>query len=285
MSRARAWIRLVRLPSVLTVPGDVLVGRALCDAGPVTGLIGSSALLYLGGMALNDYADRAVDAVERPNRPIPSGEVRPGSAFALAAALTCGALGLAALTGGRRAAGVTVPLALTVWSYDLKSKRSQAGPPVMALARALNVMLGAAAAPRRAAEGAALIGTHTLAITAASRREVDGGVRAVPIGVLATATGVATVAARRRRCGTRRIDGTVAAGCLAGYLLAVYDGARPALRRPGPAELQRLVGRGVLALIPLQAGLLAAAGRPVTAVGVLSAWPVARLAARRVVIT
>lgn len=72
---------LVRLPAVLSVPGDVLLGAAM--SGRRTGgrtllLTGSSSLLYLAGMALNDWADREVDARERPERPIPSGRVAPG---------------------------------------------------------------------------------------------------------------------------------------------------------------------------------------------------------------
>ena len=73
---------LVRLPAVLSVPGDVLVGAAasgqMRDVPRTAGLVAASSCLYLAGMALNDYADRDVDAVERPGRPIPSGRVTPG---------------------------------------------------------------------------------------------------------------------------------------------------------------------------------------------------------------
>ena len=72
---------LVRLPAVLSVPGDVLVGAAASgqvrNVRRTAGLVASSSCLYLAGMALNDYADREVDAVERPGRPIPSGRVTP----------------------------------------------------------------------------------------------------------------------------------------------------------------------------------------------------------------
>ena len=61
---------LVRLPAVLSVPGDVLLGAAASgqvgNVGRTAGLVASSSCLYLAGMALNDYADRDVDAVERP---------------------------------------------------------------------------------------------------------------------------------------------------------------------------------------------------------------------------
>ena len=40
----------------------------------------------MAGMALNDYADREIDAVERPGRPIPSGRVTPEFALAWRAA-------------------------------------------------------------------------------------------------------------------------------------------------------------------------------------------------------
>ncbi|MEU3895025.1 UbiA family prenyltransferase, partial [Streptomyces sp. NPDC029519] len=80
---AGAWAELLRLPALFTVPGDALAGAAAAGArpGPRTLLaIGSSLCLYEAGMALNDWADRAEDAVERPHRPLPSGRIRPGTA-------------------------------------------------------------------------------------------------------------------------------------------------------------------------------------------------------------
>ena len=49
---------LVRLPAVLSVPGDVLVGAAVSGQGRdvrrTAGLVAASSCLYLAGMALND---------------------------------------------------------------------------------------------------------------------------------------------------------------------------------------------------------------------------------------
>ncbi|MZG15114.1 prenyltransferase, partial [Streptomyces sp. SID5914] len=78
-----AWAELLRLPALFTVPGDALAGAAAAGArpGPRTLLaIGSSLCLYEAGMALNDWADRAEDAAERPHRPLPSGRIRPAAA-------------------------------------------------------------------------------------------------------------------------------------------------------------------------------------------------------------
>ena len=96
---------LVRLPAVLTVPGDVLLGAAAAGwpggRGAALGIGSGSALQYLAGMALNDYADREVDAVERPHRPVPSGRVTAGFALGLAASLTAAGIAAAGLAGRR----------------------------------------------------------------------------------------------------------------------------------------------------------------------------------------
>ena len=195
----RSLAELVRAPAALTVPGDALAGAAAAgrQLGPATlALTGSSVLLYWAGMALNDYADRDLDAVERPERPIPSGRVRPGVALGLAAGLTTAGVGVAGLAGGRRALAVAVPLAATVWAYDLKLKATPAGPAAMATARALDVLLGAGAGSlRAAAPPAAIVAAHTLAVTTLSRREVSGGGPALPAATLATTGAVALAAA------------------------------------------------------------------------------------------
>src|SRR5436309_2569438 len=85
-SLAAGLLALVRPPNVFTAVADSLAGLVLARrAGPVLGdpglwCLAASACLYLGGIALNDYFDRAVDAVERPERPIPSGSVPPAVA-------------------------------------------------------------------------------------------------------------------------------------------------------------------------------------------------------------
>ncbi|MET9793835.1 SCO3242 family prenyltransferase [Streptomyces canus] len=146
-ARARAWAELLRLPALFTVPGDALAGAAAVSARPTARTllaIASSLCLYEAGMALNDWADRDVDAVERPHRPLPSGRIRPAAALGAACALTGAGLSLAACAG-RPALTVAVPLAATVWAYDLALKNTPAGPLAMATARGLDLLLGAAA--------------------------------------------------------------------------------------------------------------------------------------------
>ncbi|RST08614.1 UbiA family prenyltransferase, partial [Streptomyces sp. WAC05374] len=126
--RRRAWAELLRVSALFSVPGDALAGAAAVGARPNRGTalaIGSSLCLYEAGMALNDWADRDEDAVDRPHRPIPSGRVAPPAALAAAAALTATGLALAT-RAGRAPLAVATALAATVWAYDLRLKHTRA---------------------------------------------------------------------------------------------------------------------------------------------------------------
>ncbi|MFP5367679.1 MAG: UbiA family prenyltransferase, partial [Actinomycetes bacterium] len=168
MSRLNDYLDLVRAPAVLTVLGDSLAGGSAAGhalGGRRLALPLASACLYAGGMALNDYADRATDARERPERPIPSGRISARNALTAAAALTAAGLGLSAAGGGRRAFAVAVPLAASIWTYDLLAKNhAVSGALTMASCRALDVLMGAGTGHLRSALAAAgIMGSHTTA--------------------------------------------------------------------------------------------------------------------------
>ena len=88
-SSVRAWLELLRLPNVFTAVADVAMGylvtQATLDALAAAGraLIIASAALYLAGMVLNDKFDATLDALERPERPIPSGRISAQTASRL----------------------------------------------------------------------------------------------------------------------------------------------------------------------------------------------------------
>ncbi|MFJ2607526.1 SCO3242 family prenyltransferase [Streptomyces sp. NPDC091279] len=278
---------LVRMPAALSVPGDVLAGAVAGGGRPhprVVVTMASSVALYWAGMALNDYADASVDAVERPQRPVPSGRVGRRTALAVAGGLTAAGLGLAALAGGRRALGVAVPLTGLVWAYDLRLKSTPAGPAAMAGARTLNVLAGAAPGQRAAALPAALlVGAHTYTLTALSRHEVTGAPPALPVATLAgsTATAVATAVLPgvRRRSSAARVGAAVGA---LGYLASYGTAQARAVREPSAANVQNAVGTGIMALMPLQAALTAGGGAVRLASVLAVAHPLARRLARKV---
>jgi 4-hydroxybenzoate polyprenyltransferase len=79
LQNGSAWLRLLRLPNLLTVPGDVLAGFLLAPAaaggaGSIRCLLAIPAglLLYAAGLVLNDLFDYAEDLRDRPDRPLPS---------------------------------------------------------------------------------------------------------------------------------------------------------------------------------------------------------------------
>ncbi|WP_405603632.1 UbiA family prenyltransferase [Streptomyces sp. NBC_01410] len=205
----RAWAELLRVSALFTVPGDALAGAAAVGVRPngrTLLAVGSSLCLYEAGMALNDWADREVDAVERPHRPIPSGRLSAGAALGAAGALTGAGLVLAS-RAGRPALAVASALSVTVWSYDLYFKHTAGGPAAMAAARGLDLVLGAVATGSGAVRGgrrpvlasAAVLSAHTYAVTSVSRHEAQGGSTAVPLAALAATIGLGALATRGAR--------------------------------------------------------------------------------------
>ena len=202
-------LELVRAPAALTVLGDSIAGGHAGGArfaGRQWLLPLASVFLYSGGMALNDYADRELDAVERPERPIPSGRIPARRALGIASALMAAGVGLAAAGGGRRSLGVAAPLVVAIVLYNTVAKDTAAGPVSMAACRGLDVLMGGGGA-RASLPAAATVALHTAGVTATSRGEVHGGsVGTARAGLaitgattLAAAAGLGTAAAARRR--------------------------------------------------------------------------------------
>jgi hypothetical protein len=289
---ASPLVRLVRLPSVVTVPGDVLAGAAW-GGGPTVAAgaarVASSSMAYLAGMAINDWADREADAIERPARPIPAGEIGAGTALAVGVALSLGALALAGVRDrGRSSLRITVPLLASVWAYDLKAKQTPAGPWTMALARTLDVLVGAGGPQPGALAPAGVIGAHTLLITLVSREEAQGASRELAAGALGgvalTTAAAATLVARAGRPGGA-FGRALQFGSVAVYASVMTRAGIGALRGGDAASAQRFVGTGVFANMPLQAAMLAGRGRVAQAAGVLASWQFGRRLVRKVAVT
>ncbi|KON71548.1 SCO3242 family prenyltransferase [Cellulosimicrobium cellulans] len=284
---------LVRAPAVLSVVGDTLAGAAAAGhtVTPRRALLPlASACLYAGGMALNDYADRELDAVERPERPIPSGRISEGRALRVAVGLTAAGVGLAAAGGGARALAVAVPLAASVWTYDTVAKEHAVGPVVMAACRGLDVLLGAGVGHLRAAlPAAAGMAVHTAGVTFVSRGEVHGTTSSLAAGVAAaTAVGGAVVGVgalrRGRGAGPGRatrvataVAGVVAAGA---YLATALPRQVDAAITPSAGNAFAATKAGIRAMLPLQAAW-AARGGSLASVGVLAGVEVAGRLLRR----
>jgi 4-hydroxybenzoate polyprenyltransferase len=292
-----AYLQLIRLPNVVTAAADSLAGWLLVmgsTAGAARWLPLSiaSMVLYASGTALNDVYDVDVDRAERPRRPLPSGRVSMRSAAWL------GGLGLVigpalALASGSPQSGIVgAVLAVTILAYDAGLKSTPLGPVAMGACRGLNVLLGMTHAPGLggpvAACAAAAYGLYVTGITVVSRSEtLAGEARGVSAGLAVqnlAILGLAAAALAHRRFPLAApdrplipLEGLLVLGLVA---LAVNATAARAIRRPNPETIQRVVKTGILTLVWLNVGLVAAVRGPATALVVAALWVPAFILAR-----
>ena len=98
--------------------------------------------LYGGGVTFNDVFDAKLDAVERPERPIPSGRISVVGAACLGAALLVIGIGTAAQVSWV-SGGLASAIALCALFYNKVSKHQPLiGPLNMGICRGLNLLLG-----------------------------------------------------------------------------------------------------------------------------------------------
>jgi len=102
----------------------------------VAGVLLAGPLVCGTSQAVNDWFDRHVDAINEPNRPIPSGRIAGRWGLAIAVAGSLLSLGVAALTGRWVLIATLIGLALA-WAYSAPPWRLKAGgvrgPAVCAL--------------------------------------------------------------------------------------------------------------------------------------------------------
>lgn len=149
LARLKTYLTLLRLPNLLTVPLDPVVGiislSADFSAAAVAFPVMSVLLMYSAGLFLNDYCDREKDAAERPERPIPSGKIEPLHVLRTGLILLIAGIG-SGWAAGSIAGCTAVILAFLVLAYScLHSRHRLAGVLLMAGCRAGAILLGAAA--------------------------------------------------------------------------------------------------------------------------------------------
>jgi 4-hydroxybenzoate polyprenyltransferase len=227
-------------------------------------------VLYASGTALNDVFDFEVDRVERPDRPLPSGRI------SLRTAGWLGALGLAfgpaiAFSSGSVASGIIAAvLSAFILAYDAGLKQTALGPLFMGGCRGLNLLLGMTHDPGLGGWigwlSASAYALFVAGITTTSRSEVYGGSRRNLVAgiwlenvAIAALTGVGLQPRRFPLAGQDRplipLEGMLIFALVA---LAVNAAASRAIRAPNPQNIQQAVKTGILSLVWLNTGLVAA---------------------------
>jgi 4-hydroxybenzoate polyprenyltransferase len=286
----RGYLELLRPANVVTAVADVLAGYAV--AGRANGpalpwLLAATMCLYAGGVVLNDFFDREIDAVERPERPIPSGRVTAPRAAALGAVLLAAGV-VAAAQGTWAAAAIAGAIVVLVVLYDARAKRHAiAGPVNMGLCRGLNLLLGVAAVPAAVAGNwpIALISVvYIAAVTTVSRGEVHGGKAGAAAFALISLGGVlAALAVIGLDAGGPAAFSALVLTALLGYrVLPPFWRAR---NDPRPLVIRRAVKTGVLSLVLVDAAIGAAYGGALYGAAVLATALIAGSLARRFSVT
>lgn len=250
-------LRLVRPANLPSAAADALAGAAIvgvAEPGVYATLALSGVLLYAGGVALNDVFDADLDAAERPERPIPSGQVSVKGGFWLGAALMASGAA-AAFTVNVVAGVVATAVAYAAVVYDRWAKPNPLwGPLVMGACRGLNLLLGMAAAPLLMPANAAWALVPVLyvaALTALSRGE-NG--RAAPRDAAVALAAALTVMAAQASFGFtgpgRWREGLVFVAVFGLMVLPPFWRAR---REPRPGTVRAAVGAGVLGITAIDA--------------------------------
>jgi 4-hydroxybenzoate polyprenyltransferase len=173
----RAFARLLRLPNVFTAVADPLAGWFLVGGGnpawQLALLAGASACLYTAGIVYNDCFDYRLDCRERPERPLPRGEISRRAAATLGTVLMLAGLGLA-LLAGKVAFGIALFIAAMVFFYNAWAKRIPLlGPLALGTCRFANFLLGMRCCPPRLWLAPAALGIYVTVLTFIAQREVE----------------------------------------------------------------------------------------------------------------
>lgn len=287
----RTYLQLVRPANVVTALTDVLAGAALVGGlaqgwFPVLGwLCLSTACLYAGGIVFNDYFDAELDAVERPERAIPSGRVSLTAALVFGCVLF--ALGVLAAflvspLSGYLALGI-VGLCLL---YDKFAKHNALfGPLNMGLCRGVNLLLGMSLVPTALFENYHLCLFPVLyiaAITAISRGEVHGGNK----GVLYLAGFLyLSVSSAQIYLAADRNALFLALPLVALHLFLIFKPLLVAIAAPQGPNIGKAVKAGVLSLIAMNAAWISVSGHLEWALAVLVLLPVSMFLAKYFAVT
>jgi hypothetical protein len=279
-----ATLRLLRVGTLFSPAADVLASAAVLrlpfDAR-VAAAAGASVALYAAGMVWNDIADRRLDAVQRPERPLPSGQV------SLAFAISLGLLLLAAglwLSPCRAHHGLIAALVL---AYDFAGKRiAWLGALGMGSLRGLNLgtalALGAGTEGHQAAlwTAACCYGLYIVAVTVLGIFEDEKQPPPRAVAAVQTAPPLCALA------GIYAVQGGLwPAPALAAVPALWFLRRNSRTRVFDRATIRRAMTFLLLGTMLYTAMLALAAERAWLALAILAAIPPARWIARRIALT
>ncbi|HWM09010.1 MAG TPA: UbiA family prenyltransferase [Solirubrobacteraceae bacterium] len=195
-SAAGAWLQLARVSNTPTVISNTVAGAVLAstaaEAGTVAVVAVAMALFYTAGMILNDLLDFEVDRRERPERPLPSGQVSRGAALAVVVALFVAGETLLVVEGWEPAVAGLGLIGLIVL-YDTWHKGNVFSPVLMGGCRFLVYVVAALAVAGMVAievwTAAAVLLLYIVGLTQVAKAEGSTLLSAWPLAAVLAAIG------------------------------------------------------------------------------------------------
>lgn len=298
MKKLTGYLRLMRPANIVTAVSDILAGAALVgyagmgDQQPSSSLslcwlILSTVGLYGGGVVFNDVFDAALDRVERPERPIPSGLISVTEGALLGSILLIGGIG-AAFTFSILSGAIAVAIATAALVYDKWGKHHNVlGPLNMGLCRGLNLLLGMSLLPETITHVGFLAIVpifpilYIAAITMISRGEVHGG----KSNTILAAAGLYAVVIVAIATLSITHQAYYALAFLALFIVLIFPPLVRAFHEPIGPNIGKAVKAGVLALIIMNASWAAATGAIFLAIGIALLLPVSIVLAKLFAVT
>lgn len=298
------YLVLMRPANIVTAISDVIAGAAICgflilasetaDWLKLLFLVMSTIGLYGGGIVLNDVCDLELDKTERPERPIPSGQVTKNQALTLALSLY--AIGIAfAFLCSPNSSIVAIAIVICASVYDKYGKHhGLLGPLNMGVCRGLNLLLGMSMLPFYMISDVLFISfipvIFVAAITLTSQGEVLGNNKLSIIFALSLDGIIATILLSLSWFGIMNYFGGVMNLWVALPFIALWFGMNfsaklKAIIQNEPKNIMKAVKMGVISLIPLNASYVAGFSNWMFGLAVLLLLPVSIWLAKRFAVT
>jgi 4-hydroxybenzoate polyprenyltransferase len=288
----------MRPANIVTAIADIVAGIIISgylaspsySLLPVFLLVLATIGLYGGGVVYNDVFDAALDKIERPERPIPSGLISKQSASVLGGLLLLMAVVTAVFVHREELMSLSVLLAVIIaiaaLVYDKWGKHhSLLGPINMGLCRGFNLLLGMSIVPVAVSQywwlGIFPV-IYIAAITMISRDEVSGGKKKT---LYAAAFLYLIVLSAISWFGYVNDQFLQTAGFILLFAVMISLPLSKAIKDPVAANIRRSVKAGVLAIILMNAAWAAAFGSAGWALLILCLLPLSILLARLFAVT
>jgi 4-hydroxybenzoate polyprenyltransferase len=311
----KAYLQLMRPANIITAMADIMAGFAVAvqsgmtlnldrdgldisrlsytyglqvsaDYSVLPLLLLSTIGLYGGGVVFNDVFDAELDAVERPERPIPSGRATLRRAIMLGISLLI--MGIAAAFLVSVTSGIiAMVIAILALLYDKFGKHHPLiGPINMGSCRGANLLLGISATDGAVGQYwfiAFIPIIYIAAITTISRGEVHGGNKNALY--LAFILYSVVIIAIMGLTSISQLPLWQVVPFLTLFAFLIFPPLYRALQDSMPQSIGKAVKAGIIALIVMDSALAASFGGWVYALFILALLPLSRLLARTFAVT